>query len=141
MSLRELDWDSEILDTMGIPAAMLPEIRPSSDPAFYGTTLKDGPFGAAVPVCGDLGDQQAAGEERLAGGAYAIAGLIGVERGLSLAEEHLQGQLPVAQLGHCRGGLGGGELYLRTAHDVFFDTSRPGLPVAAPPGSAMTSLE
>lgn len=60
MSLHRLEWDPEILDAMGIPAAMLPEIRPSSDAAFYGTTAKDGPFGAAIPVCGDLGDQQAA---------------------------------------------------------------------------------
>ena len=60
MSLQTLEWDSEILDIMGVPQAMLPEIRPSSDPAFYGTTSADGPFGAAVPVCGDLGDQQAA---------------------------------------------------------------------------------
>ena len=60
MSLRDLDWDQDILDVMGIPRAMLPGIRPSSDPDTYGETLKDGPFGAAVPVCGDLGDQQAA---------------------------------------------------------------------------------
>jgi glycerol kinase len=39
---------------------MLPEIRPSSDPAHYGHTLPGGPFGKSVPVCGDLGDQQAA---------------------------------------------------------------------------------
>jgi glycerol kinase len=60
MSLRDLAWDPEILDVMGIPLAMLPEIRPSSDPDLYGTTAADGSFGAAVPVCGDLGDQQAA---------------------------------------------------------------------------------
>ena len=60
MSLRDLDWDQDILDVMGIPRAMLPGIRPSSDPDTYGETLKDGPFSAAVPVCGDLGDQQAA---------------------------------------------------------------------------------
>ena len=33
---------------------------PSSDPNPWGTTLPDGPFGEAIPVCGDLGDQQAA---------------------------------------------------------------------------------
>ena len=60
MSLRGLDWDQDILDVMDIPRAMLPDIRPSSDPETYGTTMNDGPFGAAVPVCGDLGDQQAA---------------------------------------------------------------------------------
>ena len=60
MSLRDLDWDQDILDAMDVPRAMLPNIRPSSDPETYGTTTNDGPFGAAVPVCGDLGDQQAA---------------------------------------------------------------------------------
>ena len=60
MSLRTLDWDSEILQALGIPRAMLPAIRPSSDHEFYGYTTSDGPLGARVPVCGDLGDQQAA---------------------------------------------------------------------------------
>jgi len=55
-----MDWDDEILEILGIPRQMLPEIRPSSDPELYGTTDPNGPFGAAVPVCGDLGDQQAA---------------------------------------------------------------------------------
>ena len=60
MNLETLDWDQEILDIMGIPRQMLPEIRPSSDPNVWGYTPKDGPFGAAIPVCGDLGDQQGA---------------------------------------------------------------------------------
>jgi len=53
MDLRTLDWDNEILGIMGIPRSMLPEIRPSSDPKVYG-------YWSKVPVCGDLGDQQAA---------------------------------------------------------------------------------
>jgi glycerol kinase len=60
MSLSKLDWDDEILKIMHIPRHMLPEIRPSSDSRLYGTTRADGPVGGAVPVCGDLGDQQAA---------------------------------------------------------------------------------
>ena len=60
MNLETLDWDQEILDIMGIPRQMLPEVRPSGDPDLYGTTPKDGPLGAAIPVCGDLGDQQGA---------------------------------------------------------------------------------
>ena len=60
MNLRTLDWDDEILGMLGIPRAMLPAIRPSSDREFYGYTVSDGPLGARVPVCGDLGDQQAA---------------------------------------------------------------------------------
>ena len=60
MNLQTLDWDDDILATLGIPRQMLPRIVPSSDPSPWGATLKDGPFGDAVPVCGDLGDQQAA---------------------------------------------------------------------------------
>jgi glycerol kinase len=39
---------------------MLPEIRPSSDPKFYGETLQSGPLGGVIPLSGILGDQQAA---------------------------------------------------------------------------------
>lgn len=53
MNLKTLDWDEEMLAIMGIPRTMLPEIRPSSDPAIYGRWQN-------VPICGDLGDQQAA---------------------------------------------------------------------------------
>jgi glycerol kinase len=60
MNLATLDWDTEILDIFGIPAQMLPRIVPSSDPDTWGSTLPEGPFGGHVPVCGDLGDQQAA---------------------------------------------------------------------------------
>jgi glycerol kinase len=60
MNLETLDWDEEILNIMRIPRQMLPEIRPSSDPDIYGYTPENGPVGARVPVCGDLGDQQAA---------------------------------------------------------------------------------
>ncbi len=57
MNLTTLDWDDELLQILDIPRQMLPQIRPSSDPALYGTTDL---AGMAVPVCGDLGDQQAA---------------------------------------------------------------------------------
>ncbi len=60
MNLHTLDWDEDILRVLGIPRQMLPTIRPSSDPALYGYTRPDGPLGGAVPLCGDLGDQQAA---------------------------------------------------------------------------------
>ncbi len=60
MDLESLAWDAELLDILAIPRSMLPEIRPSSEPAFYGMTATDGPFGAAIPICGNLGDQQAA---------------------------------------------------------------------------------
>lgn len=60
MDLRRLAWDDELLAHLAIPRAMLPEIRPSSDPDFYGETLGDGALGSRVPLCGCLGDQQAA---------------------------------------------------------------------------------
>jgi glycerol kinase len=60
MNLETLDWDDELLGFFNVPRAMLPEIRPSSDPNLYGTTRGGGPFGAEIPLSGDLGDQQAA---------------------------------------------------------------------------------
>src|SRR5262245_11907050 len=60
MNLETLDWDTELLSFFGIPRAMLPEIKPSSNPDFYGMTLTNGPLGGEVPLSGDLGDQQAA---------------------------------------------------------------------------------
>jgi glycerol kinase len=60
MDLDGTHWDDNILKIMTIPKSMLPEIRPSSDPKIYGRTTADGPFGGVIPVCGDLGDQQAA---------------------------------------------------------------------------------
>src|SRR6185436_13347528 len=60
MNLETLDWDDELLDILGIPRSLLPQIRPSSDPSFYAKTLGNGPFQGEIPICGDLGDQQAA---------------------------------------------------------------------------------
>jgi glycerol kinase len=60
MDLRTQQWDQTLLDVFGVPRQMLPEIRSSSDDAFYGTTRTSGPVGGEVPICGDLGDQQAA---------------------------------------------------------------------------------
>jgi glycerol kinase len=60
MDLETLDWDAELLGFFDIPREMLPQIRPSSDPRFYGHTLADGPVGGEIPLAGDLGDQQAA---------------------------------------------------------------------------------
>ena len=55
MNLETLDWDDEILGVLGIPRAMLPQIKPSSE--VYGDAK--GAL-AGIPVAGDLGDQQAA---------------------------------------------------------------------------------
>jgi len=60
MDLESLAWDDDILEILGIPARGLPRIVPSSDSATWGPTSEDGPLGARVPVCGAVGDQQAA---------------------------------------------------------------------------------
>jgi glycerol kinase len=60
MNLETLDWDEDILKIMKIPSGLLPKIVPSIDRNPWGHTQKEGPLGAPVPVCGALGDQQAA---------------------------------------------------------------------------------
>jgi glycerol kinase len=54
MNLSTLDWDPELLDAFGVPRAMLPEIRSSSE--VYGEATGF----AGLPVASALGDQQAA---------------------------------------------------------------------------------
>ena len=55
MDLTTLDWDDDLLEAIGVPRAMLPEIRPSSE--IYGRAVD--PI-EGVPIAGILGDQQAA---------------------------------------------------------------------------------
>jgi len=59
-NLKTLDWDDELLGLFSIPRSMLPKVRPSSDSNFYGMTHRTGPLKGEVPLCADLGDQQAA---------------------------------------------------------------------------------
>jgi glycerol kinase len=56
MNLETLSWDKELLDAFGIPEAMLPKIRSSSET--YG--LAKEPSIKNVAIAGILGDQQAA---------------------------------------------------------------------------------
>jgi glycerol kinase len=56
-NIHERSWDGEILEYFGIPASILPEVRPSS--ALYGETDPD-LFGAPIQLAGIAGDQQAA---------------------------------------------------------------------------------
>ena len=56
MNLETLSWDQELLDAFGIPKAMLPKIRSSSET--YG--LAEEPSIKNVAIAGILGDQQAA---------------------------------------------------------------------------------
>ena len=55
--LRSGQWDDELLDIFRIPAGILPEIIPSSRVAGYADPEW---FGAAIPIAGVAGDQQAA---------------------------------------------------------------------------------
>ncbi len=56
-NIHQQKWDKEILEKLNIPASLLPEVKSSSelyamtDPSF---------FGAAIPIAGIAGDQQAA---------------------------------------------------------------------------------
>jgi glycerol kinase len=56
MNLHTMQWDERICTSMGVPSAMLPEIKSSAE--VYGTA-RGGPLDG-VPVASALGDQQAA---------------------------------------------------------------------------------
>ena len=56
-NLRTLDWDDELLTFMGVPRAMLPAVRGSSE--VYGET-EASLFGGPIRIAGIAGDQQAA---------------------------------------------------------------------------------
>ena len=56
-NIHTLQWDEELLALMDIPAAMLPEVRSSSE--VYGHTQQL-LTPSEIPVCGIAGDQQAA---------------------------------------------------------------------------------
>ncbi len=57
-NIKELKWDEKILKELDIPAAMLPEVKPSSH--VYGHTDHETFGGAEIPIAGAAGDQQAA---------------------------------------------------------------------------------
>ncbi len=54
-NIRELAWDGELCELLGVPVGSLPEALPSAH--VYGETSE---FGGSVPVAGIAGDQQAA---------------------------------------------------------------------------------
>lgn len=55
--IHRLCWDEELLSLFHIPAAMLPEVKPSS--YIYGYT-ESSVLGGKIPIAGIAGDQQAA---------------------------------------------------------------------------------
>ena len=56
-NINTLQWDEDLLKLLGVPASMLPEVRPSS--AIYGTVSTSLGVGG-VPIAGIAGDQQSA---------------------------------------------------------------------------------
>ncbi len=56
--LQQGAWSGELLAALGIPDALLPEVRSSSE--IYGETADVPPFGRGIPIAGIAGDQQAA---------------------------------------------------------------------------------
>ena len=57
MNIETLQWDERMIEALGIPASMLPQIRSSSE--VYGLGRKNGLL-IDTPIAGILGDQQAA---------------------------------------------------------------------------------
>ncbi len=57
LNLKTLQWDAGMLELFGVPAAALPDVRDSSGD--FGTT-DAALLGAAIPILGVAGDQQAA---------------------------------------------------------------------------------
>ena len=56
-NIHTLEWDKDLLDLFGIPASMLPEVKPSSGVMAHTTTTL---FAHQLPIAGVAGDQQAA---------------------------------------------------------------------------------
>jgi glycerol kinase len=56
-NIHTLQWDNELLEIFGVPRALLPEVRSSSE--VYGLT-EGFFFGSEIPIAGIAGDQQAA---------------------------------------------------------------------------------
>ncbi|MEF1291865.1 glycerol kinase GlpK [Vibrio sp. M260118] len=57
-NINQLCWDQKLLDELGIPASMMPEVKRSSE--VYGQTNIGGKGGTRIPIAGIAGDQQAA---------------------------------------------------------------------------------
>lgn len=57
LDLDRLRWDEGLLELFGVPESMLPEVRPSDDPA---VSVRAGVAGFEAPIAALLGDQPAA---------------------------------------------------------------------------------
>jgi glycerol kinase len=57
-NIFDLKWDEELLNILGVPKLMLPEVKSSSE--IYAHTVNYHFFGQEIPIAGAAGDQQAA---------------------------------------------------------------------------------
>ena len=57
-NIKTLEWDTTLLAALDIPAALLPEVKPSCE--VYGHARLGGSLGGKIPIAGLAGDQQAA---------------------------------------------------------------------------------
>jgi glycerol kinase len=57
-NIYDLKWDEELLDLLGVPKSMLPDVKSSSE--IYAHTVNYHFFGKEIPIAGAAGDQQAA---------------------------------------------------------------------------------
>ena len=55
--IRANRWDPSLLQLMGVPRSMMPEVRPSA--GSFGVTSPGGPLPSGIPMTGVAGDQQA----------------------------------------------------------------------------------
>ena len=58
LNIRDLQWDQELCDLFSVPLLALPDVRESG--ARYGETRLEGLLESAIPICGVMGDSQAA---------------------------------------------------------------------------------
>lgn len=57
-NIKKLEWDEKLLNILGIPKSMLPEVKNSSDT--YGYANLGGKGGHRIPIAGVIGDQHGA---------------------------------------------------------------------------------
>ncbi len=87
--IRRGQWDDELLKILGVPKGVLPQVRDCS--AAFGVT-DPALFGAAIPICGIAGDQQAA----LVGQACFAPGMLKATYGTGCFALLNTGRTPVA---------------------------------------------
>ncbi|MFI2471642.1 glycerol kinase GlpK [Streptomyces globisporus] len=82
-----LDWDQQLLDELGVPRAILPEVRPSCE--VYGHTDESVSLGTGIPVAAAIGDQQGAlfGQACFTAGSFKVTYGTGASLVLNTADK------------------------------------------------------